>query len=241
MPKKQEYSNRRISIIIVAIIVSIILYLAGVFSGLYANNILKKETEKEINMLQNYVNFLDINLKNMQLEEGFMATLGEEQMCNYSIIAFNNIFDQISYYWDKLPYRLEEYEKNRTLSPDYLMLKKQYTDLSIRMWLLAKSRYTKCNASLVQGIYFYSSDCNNCIEQGEQLDELRRLVLKSNSDIIIIPIDYKINEPIINNIKSYYRIYSTPAIVINDKVLQGRVYTANELFENSLKNRQKND
>lgn len=237
MSKKKPQINKRIIIIIIAIILSVMLYLAGVFSGLYANRILKKETQKDLNVLENYVNFLDTNLKNMQLEEGFMATLDSEQMCNYSMISLNNILGQISNYWDKLPYRLEEYEKNRTLSSDYLILKKQYTDLSIRMWLLAKNRYTKCNVSLVQGIYFYSSDCENCVEQGEELDELRRLVLARGSDIIIIPIDFKTNESIINNIKSYYGIRSTPAIVINDEVLQGRVFTANELFSKTNKNK----
>jgi len=178
-----EQSPKRRHIIIFAVAISIILYLAGVFSGLYANKLIKEstqrdifnlktETSKDLELLQNYIDFLDSNLKDMQLEQTFVETLSNEEMCSFSAISLNELFGQLSYYWSKLPYRIEEYEKYNQLSEEYKTLKKQYAHVSIRTWILARSQYEKCNINLVHGLYFYSADCEECINQGEQLDIL---------------------------------------------------------------------
>lgn len=236
-----EQSQKRKYIIMLAIVISLILYLAGVFSGLNANKLIKESTKKDISLfkketsddlqaLQNYIAFLDSNLKDMQLEQTFVETLNDEQMCNFSRISLNEIFNQLSYYWERLPYRIEEYEKYNDLSGDYKALKKQYAHLSIRTWILARSQYEKCNTNLVHGLYFYSADCDECVRQGEQLDVLGRAVKQQGREIIMFPIDFYLEEPIVANLKGYYGINSTPAIIINDKVLQGRLFTSDELL-----------
>jgi hypothetical protein len=232
--------NKRTGIILFAVIVSIILYLAGVYSGLYANKLIRKETEEgirslreeteqDLEALQSYVSFLGTNLKNMQLEQTFIQTLDHEQMCNFSIISFNELINQLRFYWARLPFRIEEYERNNPLSEEYLLLKQQYAHLSIKTWILAKNQYDKCNMDIVHGLYFYSANCENCVEQGEQLDELNKRVRATGRDMIMFPIDFDSNETIIKNLKKYYNINSTPAIMINDNVLQGRVFTTEEL------------
>lgn len=229
-------------IIFFAIALSIILYFAGVFSGLYANKLvkesteadisnLKKETSKDLELLQSYVDFLDSNLKNMQLEQTFIETLDDRQMCNFSRISLNELFSQLTYYWGKLPYRIEEYEKYNELSRDYNILKKEYAHLSIRTWILARSQHKKCNIDLVHGLYFYSADCEKCIKQGEQLDILGNKIKQQGREIIMFPIDFYLEEPIVENLKKYYDIRSTPAIIINDQVMQGRLFTSNELLK----------
>ena len=237
-----EQSPKRRHIIFFAIIISVILYLAGVFSGLYANKLvkestqkdifnLKTETSKDLELLQNYIDFLDSNLKDMQLEQTFIETLNDEQRCIFSSISLNELFSQLSYYWSKLPYRIEEYEKYNELSEEYKTLKKQYAHVSIRTWILARSQYEKCNINLIHGLYFYSADCDECVKQGEQLDTLGRNIKQQGTEIIMFPIDFYLKEPIVENLKKYYNIKLTPAIVINDKVLQGRLFTASELFK----------
>ena len=237
-----EQSPKRRYIIFFAIIISAILYLSGVFSGLYANKLIKEstqkdifnlktETSKDLGLLQNYIDFLDSNLKDMQLEQTFIETLSDEQRCIFSSISLNDLFSQLSYYWSKLPYRIEEYEKYNELSEEYKTLKKQYAHVSIRTWILARSQYKKCNINLIHGLYFYSADCEECVKQGEQIDILGRNIKQQGAEIIMFPIDFYLKEPIVENLKKYYNIKSTPAIVINDKVLQGRLFTASELFK----------
>jgi hypothetical protein len=233
----------RKKIILVAVIISIILYIAGVFSGLYANKIfkestekdflsLKKSTEQDLDVLEDYVSLLDSSMKSMQLEQAFMETLKSSQMCSFSSISLEELFGQLSYYWDKLPFRLEEYEKYNKPSDEYNLLKQQYTLLSIRTWIIARNQYEKCNRDIVQGLYFYSADCDKCIEQGEQLDELNRRARALGKEMVMFPIDYNLNESIVINIKKYYGINKTPAIIVNDKVFQGRLFTAEELLPN---------
>jgi len=234
--------KRKTFIIFIAIIASIILYMSGVISGLYANklikeateqdiNTLKKETAQELEILQNYIDYLDSNLNNMQLEQTFSETLTIDQMCEFSKISLDGLFKQLGYYWDKLPFRLEEYEKFNEPSEEYNLLKQQYAQVSIRTWILARNQYEKCDTDIVHGLYFYSADCDKCIEQGEQLDELNRKVIAQGKDIVMFPIDFYMNETIITNLKKYYGIQSTPAVIINNKVFQGRLFSSEELLE----------
>ncbi len=239
-----EQSPKRKYIIFFAILISIILYFAGVFSGLYANKVVKEstskdifdfktETSKDLELLQNYIDFLDGNLKNMQLEQTFIETLSKGQMCNFSKISLNELFSQLSYYWSKLPYRIEEYEKYNKLSPNYILLKKEYAHVSIRTWILARNQYQQCQMDIVHGLYFYSADCEECISQGEQLDILGNKIKQQGREMIMFPIDFYMKEPIVENLKKYYNINSTPAIIINDRVMQGRLFTSDELLKAS--------
>ena len=240
-----QEQKKRNYIILFAIIASIVLYLSGVLSGLYANKIVEKstakdisslklETSKDLDILQRYVNFLDTNLKNMQLEQTFTESLTEEEMCSFSIISINELFNQLSYYWDRLPYRIEEYERYNEPVEEYNLLKQQYAHLSIRTWIMARSQHEKCNIDLVHGLYFYSADCEECIKQGEQLDKLNSMVTEAGREIVMFPIDFYLEQPIVNNLKEYYGINFTPAIIINDKVFQGRLFKADELLPKDI-------
>ena len=237
----QDQVKRRRYIILVAIIASVVLYLSGVFSGLYANKLVKEATEKDISdlkeetlqdleVLQNYVDFLDNNLKSMQLEQTFSETLTSEQMCTFSVISLNGLFNQLSYYWSRLPFRIEEYEKYNELSDEYNLLKRQYAYVSIRTWILARNQFEKCGTDIVHGLYFYSADCEECVRQGEQLDKLSREISRQGKDMIMFPIDFYMNETIISNLKEYYGVTTTPAIVVNDQVFQGRLFSYEELL-----------
>jgi len=240
-------------IITAAIVASVVLYLAGVFSGLYANKVIEKETEHDINVLKQeteqdfeflksgtesqmndlreYITFLDGNLQSMQLEQTFMETLDHEKRCNFSKIAMEYLFKELNYYWSLLPYRIEEYEKNTELTVDYLTLKQQYTQLAIRAWVLAKSSYETCNSTMVHGLHFYSTDCETCTSQGEQLDTFSLYLRESDIDVVLFTLDINSEEPIVKVILEFYGINQTPAILLNDKLYQGRIFSSFELIQ----------
>ena len=247
MAKKNPGKSR---IILLVAVFSIVLYFSGVISGLYANKILKEETKKDIGnlkyetkqnleSLQSYVDFLDTNLKDMQLEQVFLDTLSRKDMCNFSRISMNELVSHLRFYWSRLPYRIEDYENNNKVTEEYTILKDQYAHLSIRTWILAKSEYDKCNMNIVHGLYFYSINCKDCVKQGEEIDRLSKKIAAARSDMIMFPIDFNSNQTIILNLKEFYGINSTPAIIINDKVFQGRLFTAEELtnFPNRIYNK----
>ncbi len=176
MSQRILQKRRRTGIIVFAVILSIVLYLAGVFSGLYANKIFteetknniflfREETKQDLDLIENYLSFIDDDLKSLQLEQTFIESLTEKEKCEFSRISINELIKQFKFYWDRLPSRLEEYEKNNEKLPEeYLLLKEQYAHLSIRTWILAKNLQSKCNIDLIHGLYFYSADCKDCVK-----------------------------------------------------------------------------
>lgn len=166
----------------------------------------------------------------MQLEQTFIETLNNDELCNYSRISLEELIIQLQFYWQRLPFRLEEYELNEELSEEYLLLKQQYMHLSIRTWIHAKNLYDKCEINIVHGLTFYSANCEKCVSQGEQIDILKEKLNEKNLDMIMFPIDMNSDEILIKNLVKYYKISSTPAVMINDNVFQGRLYSAEELL-----------
>jgi len=254
MPKKKKIQYSKSFIITIAIIASIILYLAGVISGLQANKIIEKQTkqdiqilkdetkddfdylkqgtEAQVNSLEEYVSFLETNLKSTQLEESFMDTLSKEEVCNFSTITMKYLFRDLNYYWKIFSFRLEEYENENVLTEDYLTLRREYTQLSIRTYILAKNIHNRCDESIVYALNFYSENCTECIEQADEIDRFLKKVTNSGSDIILFPININSEEPIISFIKEFYGIETTPAILINEDLYQGRIFRSEELIEN---------
>lgn len=244
--------KKRKEVIIFAIIAAFVLYFSGVFSGLYAKDAmlqetesglsrlkqetqqdiseLKVETKQDLVALSSYIGFLDANLKSMQLEATFADTLNESEKCEYSRITLDELVKKLGYYWGRLPFRLEEYEQSNEPTEEYLQLKDEYTYLSIRIWILAKRQSEECSTDIVHGLHFYSRECADCTRQGEQIDKLNRLVSESGRDLIMFPMDFDSEDPLITNLKRFYGINSTPAVIINDQVFQGRLFTAEELF-----------
>jgi len=80
--KPHQFTAERRTLIIVAVILSIVLYLAGALSGLYASKLieertkedigtLQSKTERDMQLLKDYITILDSNVKDMQLEQVF--------------------------------------------------------------------------------------------------------------------------------------------------------------------------
>lgn len=230
--QKNNVKQQRVRLITIAIVLSIVLYVLGVVSGLFANNLLKKETQQEYESLREYVRLMDSNLQSWQMEQQFLNTLSEKERCNFSRIAMGKLTDLLSDYWATLPFRLEEFEKNNVLSPEYLALKKQYTQHSIRTWIVAKDLYEQCGHESIVGLYFYTPTCNTCTRQGEELDELRKKVRTGGKELMLFVVDSSTEELIVQDLKEYYNITMTPALIFSEEVYQGQVFTAEELMKN---------
>ena len=128
----------------------------------------------------------------------------------------------------KLTYTEETLGKN---SPDYLKLKTYYTLLQINDYLLMKKISAKCNIKLVFILYFYSTDCPECEQQGYVLTYLRRLYQNWR----IYSFDYNLDNPALRALISVYKVKgTTPAMVINGKVYNG--FMDKDKLESTLPN-----
>lgn len=241
------------AIIAVAVIVSIVLYMSGVFSGLYANKVfkeqaeedieslkketeqefrfLKKGTEEEINMLRDYLGFLENNIQSMQLEQQFVETLEGDERCRFSGIAFENLMGKVRQYWKILPYRIEEYEKNHNLTSEYRVLKEQYTHLALRTWLMARSMSQECEPDIIYALYFYSQSCDQCIDQGKELDQVSYLLRQDGRDVFLFSIDINSSEPMVQSMVEYHNLTGTPSLIIQDMVYTDEFVSAERIME----------
>lgn len=234
------------------IILCLVLYLAGVFSGLYANKVLERKTKGELRTLQDstkrdisnlergtnaqfqilteYTQFLETQLSTMQLEQLFTETLSGEERCAFSSLSTQYLIDELQYYRDQLPFRVEEYEKQPDLPEEYLRLKGQYNALSIRAWIMARNVQQNCDAEFTHILYLYTADCESCVAQGEQLDEVNRRLRQEERDVLLFTIDYNADNLVLDFLKQYYNMTETPAILVDDELYQGELYQASQII-----------
>jgi len=236
MPKKakENYSIKKRNLIIIAVVLSLVLYAAGLLSGLSFSKFVEKnieqKTQKDLAEVVNYVQSLDSDLQSIQIEELFVKSLDENDTCKFADLYFSQINQNLNQFWKILPARLEEYEQSTTPSKDYLDLKRQYTKLSLRAWIIAKENYEKCNTGVVPVLYLYSANCSDCVKQGEALDDVKQFLSIQNISLIVFTVDFDYNEAALDLVKKYYAIEKVPALIVDGNLLQGRLFSENEII-----------
>jgi len=224
------YLTSRRGILITAAIISLLLYFLGVFSGLYATKFIKQETEEDLRSMRNYVDILDKNLRSIQLEQLFTESLEQEERCRFASLSVERLVEQLGVYWERLPFRIEAYERGRELSEEYGQLKEEYTELSLRTWIIAKDTYQRCSTDLLPLLYFYTAECEICVSQGEELDLFQKLRESADSKSIVFTVDLNAKELLVDSLRAYYNITSVPSIIVNEKIYQGDLIRAEELL-----------
>lgn len=222
----QRLSKR--SILILAAVVSVLLFAAGLLSGLGVMRIAEERAEGEVAFFVDYVDRFESQVRSVQIQEDFVNSLDERRRCAFAEDYFSQASESLTYYWSVLPSRLEEYEQGRELGADYLALKEEYARLSLRAWIIARENERKCGASRPI-LYLYAADCAACVAQGETLDRVKEALGELNETVLVFTVDYSQPEPALATIKEYYGITSVPALVIGEHALQGRAFSAAEV------------
>lgn len=208
---------------IITIVTSLILYFAGIASGIFISRVYRAETRDDIKIIQDYVDSLRSSVEDVQVQQTFFNIIGESNTCAFIEISMDDIQKKLEIFWKILPYRIEDSQKIDSL--EYSILKRDYTFLSLRAWLITKKYYIDCNHNTFPILYFYSSGCHECIKQGESLDKLKDTLAKNGKRVIAFTIDINQKEPSVDMIVKYYNVSSTPAIIMpDDTVMQGKVF-----------------
>lgn len=125
---------------------------------------------------------------------------------------------------------------------DIIYLKKYYSLLQIKDYLLSKKLVEKCGLSKkpVFIIYFYSNkgDCDSCEKEGYVLTRLKEIY----PELRVYSFDYNLDIAAIDSMKTIYKISSSlPAIVIEDKTYIGykTIEELEALLPKSIKNNAK--
>ncbi|MEM5790728.1 MAG: hypothetical protein QXP77_01625 [Candidatus Aenigmatarchaeota archaeon] len=191
---------------LIAGIISLVLYLAGLFTGYLFQQVVFSEVEKNIEDLKK-------DLENAQLEYMFL-TLKAKGSCQILSSLTNDLTSRLYSILNEL-IKLEGRQDQRLADA-----KNDYTMLAIRAWILKSNTKEVCEEDVLPILYLYSVPCDECLEQGKILDEIK--VIYPNK-VLTFTIDSGVNLPIVQTLIKSYNITKTPALVIEEEVYQGLI------------------
>lgn len=144
------------------------------------------------------------------------SLLGEVPCAN---ISDSTLSPELSVLGDKLSHTENERGSN---DADVIYLKKYYSLLQVKDYLLSKKLVEKCGVTKkpVFIIYFYSNkgDCADCEKEGFVLTRLKEMY----PDLRVYSFDYNLDLAALDSMKTIYRIKSSlPGLVIEDKTYIG--------------------
>ncbi|MBP9701514.1 MAG: thioredoxin family protein [Candidatus Pacebacteria bacterium] len=159
---------------------------------------------KKLNQLKSIEDKISIDI--LSLETQF--SLFEEIKC--SQIGSNALSSELNVLSDKLTYAEEQ--KGIT-DEDVITLKKFYSLLQIKDYILMKKIAEKCGDRPRSILYFYSSlSCDDCRKQGYVLTSLR----EKNPGVRVYSFDYDLDVNALKTLIAIHKIKELPAVVIND-------------------------
>ncbi|KKQ07342.1 MAG: hypothetical protein US18_C0019G0007 [Parcubacteria group bacterium GW2011_GWB1_36_5] len=173
--------------------------------------------------LSNYFGNRKINqLKLIQDKIAIDILSSETQFSLLSELSCKNISDSVySPELGELGNKLEWSQNNLGATEEVSYLRKYYSLLQIKDYLLAKKIFTRCNVKSAFILYFYTTfdNCNLCQKQGIVLTSLR----EKYPELKVYSFDYSIDLSAVKAMLQIYKIKDTelPALVIDDDVLTG--------------------
>lgn len=173
------------------------------FFSSYANR-------QKIQELQNIQNKVSVDLLSSETQFALL----EEMSC--TDIDNSILSQEIANLADKLNYS----EQSVGNKDDIALLKKQYTILQIKDFLLSKRIGERCGKKPVSILYFYggAAACADCEREGYVLDALRQ----KYPTVRVYSFDYTLDLSTIKALKSIYKLDDTlPALVVNGKTVTG--------------------
>ncbi len=183
--------------------ITVLIFIIGILLGqLIADTRVSGLTEAQENM-KSYL--LSLNLQN---------ELASQFICNIDVFELTRDRTTIGFEVDSLESRLGS--KNL----EVVRLKKEYSLLSIRQWLLIEEAKEKCNQNYDIILFFYSNEENKTDSQSQGF-VLDYLYNKYPDKIVIYSFDVNLDDPSLNTLKRVFNVSTAPTVVINGKLYEG--------------------
>jgi hypothetical protein len=204
-------------------ILALFITLAIIGTVVYAVNYLDQKRVQELNAIQT-----QLSTDTLSIETQF--SLLEEVPCE-DIAEGTLLSQEVGTLGDKLAYT-----ENRLGSDnaEVLQLKKQYTLLQIRDYLLTKRLRETCDLEPVVALYFYSNagDCKDCERAGAALSYLRETYPR----LRVYSFDYHLELGALQTLEQVEKVEPNfPAFIIEGKRSYG--FTTLEDFEKQFPKR----
>lgn len=196
---------------IVAGIISIILYITGILTGVYISNI--------PNSVEEGISSIRTDMEKIEQEYVLFSLRGKE-----SCAILPSLADEIASKLNLVVNDLIRLENEGETGSKFTELKKTYASLSVRAWILRSAINENCEQNILPILYYYSIPCEDCIQQGNILDNMRS---RFNNNVSIYVLDKNIDLQIVKTLVKSHDVQKTPTLVIGDTIRQGLVNEEN--------------
>lgn len=188
---------------VIVLFITLTIFGTGLWFSNYLNN-------KKINQLKNIESKISLDLMSSEVQ----FSLLQEQSCKD--VSGTILSSELNSLADKISYSENNIGVNDT---DVVSLKKYYSLLEIKDYLLMKKMRERCGEKSIFILYFYkNNNCDDCTKQGYVLTALR----EKYPELRVYSFDYNLDLSAIKTMISIYKVQDNlPAIVINGKVYNG--------------------
>lgn len=207
---------------IIVLFITLTIFVTGLWFSNHLNN-------KKIDQLKSIESTISLDLLSSETQFSLLEELSCKDVSTTVLSSeLNSLADKINYS-----------ESNIGIAnSDVISLKKYYSLLEIKDYLLMKKITERCGEKSIFVLYFYKNDnCDDCTKQGYVLTSLR----EKYPNLRVYSFDYNLDNAAIKAMISIYKVTDNlPAIVINGKVYSG-FKTVEEIektfpeLENSIK------
>ncbi len=186
--------------IIVFFITAALFAIAAGLSDFFSN--------KKLDDIRTIQNKLSTDILSSETQFALLSDLSCEQDDTSGNLSFelNDLASKINYS-----------ENNLKGNKEVIELKRYYSLLEIKDYLLTKRINKKCGEKFIPLLYFYTTanNCTECVKQGYVLTELRQ----KYPNLRVYSFDYSLDLSALKALLRIYKIKDTklPAIVINEK------------------------
>ena len=161
-------------------------------------------------------------LKTIQDKISIDISSSETQFSLLSEMSCKNVSDSVlSSELEDLGSKIEWGQNNIGTTDELSTLKKYYSLLEVKDYILMKKIATRCHKKAAFILYFYTNadNCSDCEKEGIVLSSLR----EKYPELRVYSFDYSIDLSVVKAMISIYKLQDTqlPALVIDDNVYTG--------------------
>jgi hypothetical protein len=166
---------------------------------------------EEVNMEQ------EVKYLSLQMQYVYLNAFSNYDNCPIISATLKETIEDLS---DSLGEVIEFEEDNDASDKRKQLVMQRYLLDNLRYWLLATESKEKCDLDIVPIVYFYSTDCPSCPNQGTILTYFKKLF---GEKVLVFPInlDFRYDEPMVEIVMSQFNVTKQPTLIIDDKKYEG--------------------
>jgi hypothetical protein len=189
---------------IVVFFITLTLFLSAIWLSSFINN-------NKLDEIKDIQDKISIDISSSETQFQLLSSISCKDVSASALSdELNNLADKVSF--------SEQNIKNKDQVID---LKKYYTLLQIKDYLLMQKIQQKCNMPIVPIFYFYTTrdNCSNCVKQSAVLSQLRT----KYPELRVYSFDYNLDLSALDTLKKIFKVddKKLPAIYMNDELYTG--------------------